>query len=55
MIHFSHLQFADILGYNDNSANVYGAVCSVIVLHILLGAFIYKAFVDSRSKEVKQD
>jgi len=47
--------FEDIFGHTDTSANVYSAVCSVILLHILLAAFIYKAFTESQTKQGKQD
>nr|XP_027237760.1 vacuolar ATPase assembly integral membrane protein VMA21 homolog [Penaeus vannamei] len=45
----------DILAYDDTTANVYSAVCAVVLLHILLALFIFKAFKDSPVKGSKQD
>ncbi|KAK7069329.1 vacuolar ATPase assembly integral membrane protein vma21 [Halocaridina rubra] len=47
--------FQDILDYNETTANVYSAVCAVVILHILLALFIYKAFRESTTKGPKQD
>lgn len=47
--------FEDLLSYSETTANVYGAIFSVILLHILLALFILKAFQESSVKGSKQD
>ncbi|XP_053653797.1 vacuolar ATPase assembly integral membrane protein vma21-like [Cherax quadricarinatus] len=47
--------FEDLLSYSETTASVYGAICSVIILHILLALFILKAFKESPVKGSKQD
>ncbi|XP_011154273.1 vacuolar ATPase assembly integral membrane protein VMA21 homolog [Harpegnathos saltator] len=48
--------FDGILGLNNVPSNVYSAGVAVIVLHIALGAFIYRAYFDDRSRtSVKRD
>ncbi|KAK4288487.1 hypothetical protein Pmani_038483 [Petrolisthes manimaculis] len=47
--------FEDILNYGDTTANVYAAICAVVVLHVLLAMFIYKAFKESPVRGLKQD
>ncbi|XP_029165166.1 vacuolar ATPase assembly integral membrane protein VMA21 homolog [Nylanderia fulva] len=49
--------FDGIFGLNNVPSNVYSAGVAVIVLHIALGAFIYRAYFDDRSKTsaVKRD
>ncbi|KAL0107036.1 hypothetical protein PUN28_015530 [Cardiocondyla obscurior] len=42
--------FDGILGLNNVPSNVYSAGVAVIVLHIALGVFIYRAYFDERSK-----
>ncbi|XP_012528921.1 vacuolar ATPase assembly integral membrane protein VMA21 homolog [Monomorium pharaonis] len=42
--------FDGILGLNNVSSNVYSAGVAVIVLHIALGVFIYRAYFDDRSR-----
>ncbi|KAK7869367.1 hypothetical protein R5R35_000675 [Gryllus longicercus] len=49
--------FEGLFGLNEVSTNVYSAVASVIVLHVALGMFIYKAYSDPTplQKPGKQD
>ncbi|KAF7386826.1 vacuolar ATPase assembly integral membrane protein VMA21 [Vespula maculifrons] len=48
--------FDGLLGINSISSNVYSAGVTIVVLHIALGAYIYRAYFDERSKtEVKKD
>ncbi|XP_035728373.1 vacuolar ATPase assembly integral membrane protein VMA21 homolog [Vespa mandarinia] len=48
--------FDGLLGTNSIPSNVYSAGVAIVVLHIALGAFIYRAYFDERSKtEVKKD
>ncbi|XP_045123531.1 vacuolar ATPase assembly integral membrane protein vma21-like [Portunus trituberculatus] len=47
--------FQEILDYSDTTANVYAAISSVILLHVLLALFIIKAFKEYPAKGVKQD
>ncbi|XP_076047809.1 vacuolar ATPase assembly integral membrane protein VMA21 homolog [Oratosquilla oratoria] len=47
--------FQDILGYSETSANVGSAIFSIVLLHILLVIFIYKAYTDTQKKGEKQD
>ncbi|KAL6257835.1 vacuolar ATPase assembly integral membrane protein VMA21 homolog [Pogonomyrmex barbatus] len=49
--------FDGILGLNNVSSNVYSAGIAVIILHIALGVFIYRAYFDDQSKTsaIKRD
>lgn len=49
--------FDGILGLNNVPSSVYSAGVAVIVLHIALGVFIYRAYFDDRSKTpaIKRD
>lgn len=48
--------FDGLLGLAHIQSNVYSAIVTVIVLHIILGFYIYRAFsVDSSQKPAKQD
>ncbi|XP_042231525.1 vacuolar ATPase assembly integral membrane protein vma21-like [Homarus americanus] len=47
--------FEDLLSYSETTSNVYGAICAVVILHILLALFIFKAFKESPVKGSKQD
>ena len=49
--------FDGIFGLSNVPSNVYSAGVAVIVLHIALGAFIYRAYFDDRSKTstIKRD
>ncbi|XP_076237467.1 vacuolar ATPase assembly integral membrane protein VMA21 homolog [Calliopsis andreniformis] len=48
--------FDGLLGLNHVPSNVYSAGVAVIVLHIGLGAFIYRAYFDDPSKtQMKKD
>lgn len=49
--------FDGILGLNNVTSNVYSAGVAIIVLHIAVGVFIYRAYFDERSKTpaVKRD
>ncbi|KAL2714576.1 vacuolar ATPase assembly integral membrane protein VMA21 [Vespula squamosa] len=48
--------FDGLLGANSIPSNVYSAGVAIVVLHISVGAFIYRAYFDERSKtEVKKD
>ncbi|XP_032675691.1 vacuolar ATPase assembly integral membrane protein VMA21 homolog [Odontomachus brunneus] len=48
--------FDGLLGLNNVPSNVYSAAVAVLVLHIALGAFIYRAYFDDRSRtQVKRD
>ncbi|KAI4484069.1 hypothetical protein M0804_007525 [Polistes exclamans] len=48
--------FDGLLGKNSISSNVYSAGVAIVVLHVALAAFIYRAYFDERSKtEVKKD
>ncbi|KAK2579753.1 hypothetical protein KPH14_011093 [Odynerus spinipes] len=48
--------FDGLLGSNSIPSNVYSAAVSIVVLHVALGAFIYRAYFDDRSKpQVKKD
>ncbi|XP_043678423.1 vacuolar ATPase assembly integral membrane protein VMA21 homolog [Vespula pensylvanica] len=48
--------FDGLLGVNSIPSNVYSAGVTIVVLHISLGAYIYRAYFDERSKtEVKKD
>ncbi|XP_011685264.1 PREDICTED: vacuolar ATPase assembly integral membrane protein VMA21 homolog [Wasmannia auropunctata] len=42
--------FDGLLGLNNVPSNVYSAGVAVIVLHIALGVFIYRAYFDDRSR-----
>ncbi|XP_065219157.1 vacuolar ATPase assembly integral membrane protein VMA21 homolog [Planococcus citri] len=46
--------FDSILSLSVTSSNVCSAICAVVVLHISLGAFIYKAY-SGTDKTSKQD
>lgn len=48
--------FDGLLGSNSVPSNVYSAAVAIVVLHVSLGAFIYRAYFDDRSKtQVKKD
>ncbi|XP_012234479.1 vacuolar ATPase assembly integral membrane protein VMA21 homolog [Linepithema humile] len=49
--------FDGILGLTNIRSNVYSAGIAVLVLHVALGAFIYRAYFDDRSRTpaVKRD
>ncbi|XP_076675772.1 vacuolar ATPase assembly integral membrane protein VMA21 homolog [Andrena cerasifolii] len=48
--------FDGLLGLNDVPSNVYSAAVAILVLHVALGAFIYRAYFDDQSKtQTKQD
>ncbi|XP_076375796.1 vacuolar ATPase assembly integral membrane protein VMA21 homolog [Megalopta genalis] len=48
--------FDGLLGLNHVPSNVYSAVVAILVLHVALGAFIYRAYFDDQSKtQSKQD
>ncbi|CAL7936429.1 unnamed protein product [Xylocopa violacea] len=48
--------FDGLLGLNQVPSNVYSAGVAVLVLHVALGAFIYRAYFDDQSKtQVKRD
>jgi len=49
--------FDGILGLNTVPSNVYSAGVAIIVLHIALGVFIYRAYFDDRSRipAIKRD
>lgn len=49
--------FETLLNTDSIASNVYSAILAVIVLHIALGLFIYRAYSDSgtQQKPVKQD
>lgn len=49
--------FDAILGLTNIRSNVYSAGVAVIVLHVALGAFIYRAYFDDRSRTsaIKRD
>lgn len=48
--------FDGLLGLNHVPSNIYSAGVAVIVLHVALGAFIYRAYFDDQSKtQTKQD
>ncbi|XP_015608785.1 vacuolar ATPase assembly integral membrane protein VMA21 homolog [Cephus cinctus] len=42
--------FDGLLGINSVPSNIYAAAVAVVVLHIALGAFIYRAYFTSPSK-----
>ncbi|XP_014473853.1 PREDICTED: vacuolar ATPase assembly integral membrane protein VMA21 homolog [Dinoponera quadriceps] len=42
--------FDGVLGLNHVPSNVYSAGVAVVVLHIALGAFIYRAYFDDQSR-----
>ncbi|XP_043476041.1 vacuolar ATPase assembly integral membrane protein VMA21 homolog [Leptopilina heterotoma] len=44
------LIFNSLLGVNSISSNVYAAGVAIIVLHVALGAFIYRTYFDSQTK-----
>ncbi|KAK9305220.1 hypothetical protein QLX08_003660 [Tetragonisca angustula] len=48
--------FDGLLGLNHVPSNVYSAGVAILVLHIALGAFIYRAYFDDQSKtQTKRD
>lgn len=49
------LLFLGILGASKVTSNVWSAIAAVIVLHIALGLYIYRAYFDSRPKPDKDD
>ncbi|CAH0380661.1 unnamed protein product [Bemisia tabaci] len=55
MINRGNAKFIVFSGSDSISSNVYSAALAVIVLHVTLGAFIYKAYSDTGTKPSKQD
>lgn len=50
------LYILGLLGLNDVPSNVYSAAVAILVLHVALGAFIYRAYFDDQSKaQTKRD
>lgn len=49
------LIFEGVLGLNNVVVNVYSAVAAVLVLHIALGFFIYRAYTDPSQTTHKPD
>ncbi|KAG7206375.1 hypothetical protein KM043_003741 [Ampulex compressa] len=48
--------FDGLLGLNNVPSNVYSAGVAVLVLHVALGAFIYRAYFDDHAKtQTKKD
>ncbi|XP_060817205.1 vacuolar ATPase assembly integral membrane protein VMA21 homolog [Bombus pascuorum] len=48
--------FDGLLGLNQVPSNVYSAGVAILVLHVALGAFIYRAYFDDQSKtQTKRD
>lgn len=48
--------FDGLLGLNNVPSNVYSAGVAIFVLHVALGAFIYRAYFDDQSKiQTKRD
>ena len=48
--------FDGLLGLNNVPSNVYSAGVAILVLHVALGAFIYRAYFDDQSKtQTKRD
>ncbi|XP_031834766.1 vacuolar ATPase assembly integral membrane protein VMA21 homolog [Nomia melanderi] len=48
--------FDGLLGLNHVPSNVYSAGVAILVLHVALGAFIYRAYFDDQTKtQTKQD
>jgi len=48
--------FDGVLGLTHVQSNVYAAIVTVVVLHIILGAYIHRAFSsDTSQKPTKQD
>lgn len=48
--------FDGVLGLSRVQSSVYSAIVTVIVLHIILGAYIHRAFTtDTSEKPTKQD
>ncbi|XP_066589119.1 vacuolar ATPase assembly integral membrane protein VMA21 homolog [Prorops nasuta] len=48
--------FDSLLGTNSVSSNVYSAGLAILVLHVALGAFIYRAYFDDQTKmQTKKD
>ena len=45
---------AGVIGTDSQTSNVWAAVLAIIVLHVMLGLFIYRTFVPSK-KQTKQD
>ena len=46
---------AGILGSSNVSSNVWSAVAAVIVLHVALGLYIYRAYTDAGKVKPKDD
>ncbi|XP_072162585.1 vacuolar ATPase assembly integral membrane protein VMA21 homolog [Bemisia tabaci] len=55
VLSFFSAKFIVFSGSDSISSNVYSAALAVIVLHVTLGAFIYKAYSDTGTKPSKQD
>ncbi|XP_012351154.1 LOW QUALITY PROTEIN: vacuolar ATPase assembly integral membrane protein VMA21 homolog [Apis florea] len=48
--------FDGLLGLNHVPSNVYSAAVAILVLHVALGSFIYRAYFDDQSKtQTKRD
>ena len=44
-----------VLGLETHSCNIWSAVIAVIVLHLMLGLYIYRTFYPAPTKQTKQD
>lgn len=50
------LYILGLLGLNHVPSNVYSAAVAILVLHVALGSFIYRAYFDDQSKtQTKRD
>ncbi|OAD58714.1 Vacuolar ATPase assembly integral membrane protein VMA21, partial [Eufriesea mexicana] len=43
--------FDGLLGFPDIASNVYASAVSILVLHIGLGSFIYRAYFDNQARK----
>lgn len=50
----TQLTFNGIIGTDSQTSNIWAAVLAVIVLHVMLGLFIYRTFVPA-AKQIKRD
>jgi hypothetical protein len=44
-----------VFGVETHSCNIWSAVIAVIVLHLMLGLYIYRTFYPAPTKQTKQD
>ncbi|KAK4017034.1 vacuolar ATPase assembly integral membrane protein VMA21 homolog [Daphnia magna] len=51
----SKVTLGGILGFETHSCNIWSAVIAVIVLHLMLGLYIYRTFYPAPTKQTKQD